>query len=186
MKDNLIAVSAVLILSGCCQPPPAAVEPRLACEDCRVMPVAEYVDVLRDAMQAEELFPALTTFESSAHYAVVHSDPDHVSFRTSEYWYGGGAHGSTRVTVGTLDRKTGRLLHVADFVPEAKRDALATRLHALAVTQLGGEDQLQGEVTVTENFYLATDGLHFVYNQYEIACYAAGIIEVVIDPASLP
>jgi len=174
---------AVLVLSGCAY---SNAPSRLEGEDYRIMPVAEYVDVLREAMRAEELFPAMTTFESTASYRVIYDDARYVSFQTQEYWYGGGAHGSTRVTVGTLDRRTGRLLRVADVVPAAKHSALQALLRERAIARLGGEDHLQGEVTVTENFYLAQDGLHFVYNQYEIACYADGITEVIVDPASLP
>ena len=33
----------------------------------------------------------------------------------------------------------------------------------------------------THNFYIAADGLHFVYNEYEDASYAAGAVEVVVN-----
>ena len=63
--------------------------------------------------------------------------------------------------------------------------ALKKALHDGAVKARGGKENLQSEVDVVENFYLAKDGLHFVYNEYEVACYAAGPVEVVIDPKSL-
>ena len=79
----------------------------------------------------------------------------------------------------------GRILKVGDFVADVKRAALKNALYDGAVKALGGKENLQSEVEVVENFYLAKDGLHFVYNEYEIACYAAGPVEVVIDPKSL-
>ena len=48
------------------------------------------------------------------------------------------------------------------------------------IAKIGGKDNLQGEVTLTENFYIAGDGLHFVFNEYEVACHAQGLVEVVI------
>lgn len=32
-----------------------------------------------------------------------------------------------------------------------------------------------------ENFCVVEGGLNFVYNEYEVACYAAGAIEVVVS-----
>ena len=43
---------------------------------------------------------------------------------------------------------------------------------------LGGKEKLQGEVRPIENFCVVKDGLKFVYNAYEVACYAAGAVEV--------
>ena len=31
-----------------------------------------------------------------------------------------------------------------------------------------------------ENFYFDDQAIHFIYNQYEIACYADGIIEAIV------
>ena len=96
-----------------------------------------------------------------------------MSFYAKEYSYLGGAHGNTAIRVGTISRATGRILKVGDFVADVKRAALKNALHDGAVKALGGKENLQSEVEVVENFYLAKDGLHFVYDEYEIACYAA-------------
>lgn len=126
-----------------------------------------------------------TTQEFNKEYKIVYADKDYLSFYTKEYSYLGGAHGNTVIRVGTISRATGRILKVGDFVADVKRAALKKALHDGAVKALGGEENLQSEVEVIENFYLAKDGLHFFYNEYEIACYAAGPVEVVIDPKSL-
>lgn len=126
-----------------------------------------------------------TTQEFNKEYKIVYADGDYLSFYAKEYFYLGGAHGNTIIRVGTISRATGRALKVGDFVADEKRAALKNALHDGAVKALGGKENLQSEVDVVENFYLAKDGLHFVYNEYEIACYAAGPVEVVIDPKSL-
>ena len=126
-----------------------------------------------------------TTQEFNKEYKIVYADRDYLSFYTKEYSYLGGAHGNTVIRVGTISRATGRILKVGDFVADVKRAALKNALYDGAVKALGGKENLQSEVEVVENFYLAKDGLHFVYNEYEIACYAAGPVEVVIEPKSL-
>ena len=62
---------------------------------------------------------------------------------------------------------------------------MTRRLYDGAVKKVGGRQNLQGEVCVTENFYFDKDGLHFVYNSYEIACGATGDVEVLIDLKAL-
>lgn len=124
---------------------------------------------------------SITTQEFNKEYKIVYADKDYLSFYTEEYLYLGGAHGHTLVRVGTISRATGRILKVGDFVADGERAALKKALRDGAVKALGGAEHLQSEVDVTENFYLAQDGLHFIYNEYEIACYAAGSVEVVID-----
>ena len=126
-----------------------------------------------------------TTQEFNKEYKIVYADGDYLSFYAKEYSYLGGAHGNTIIRVGTISRATGRALKVGDFVADVKRAALKNALYDGAVKALGGKENLQSEVDVVENFYLAKDGLHFVYNEYEIACYAAGSVEVVVDPKSL-
>ena len=126
-----------------------------------------------------------TTQEFNKEYKIVYADGDYLSFYAKEYSYLGGAHGNTAIRVGTISRATGRMLKVGDFVADVKRAALKNALYDGAVKALGGKENLQSEDDVVENFYLAKDGLHFVYNEYEIACYAAGSVEVVVDPKSL-
>jgi hypothetical protein len=59
-------------------------------------------------------------------------------------------------------------------------------LHAKVIKKLGGEKNLQGEVLPIENFCAVKGGLKFVYNEYEVACYAARAIEVVVSFDEMP
>lgn len=127
----------------------------------------------------------LTSREYKATYNVVFANADYLSFRANEYSYEGGAHGSTKITVGTICRKTWKRLKLSDVVAPEKMNALGKLLRAKAIEKVGGETNLQGEVKPIENFYIAADGLHFVYNEYEIACYAQGAVEVVVSPGEL-
>ena len=129
---------------------------------------------------------SMTTEEYQSKYSVVFADEKYISFRAEEYSYTGGAHGNTEITVGTIDRKTGRRLRLADFVSADKLPELTKILHVKVVTKLGGKEKLQGEVRPIENFCVVKDGLKFVYNAYEVACYAAGAIEVVVSFDEMP
>ena len=119
-------------------------------------------------------------WESEATYEVVYADQRYLSFRAEEFSYCGGAHGNRQVTVGTFDRATGRRLTARDLVPAERRDEVLRCLRQKVVSRLGGEDKLQGEVTLTDNCCLAADGLHFVYNEYEVACHAEGVVDVAV------
>ena len=122
------------------------------------------------------------TSEYRSKYDIVHVDQQRglISYRMVFYAYPGGAHGSEAVFLGTIDTKTARKLSVADVIPEDKRDEALGRIRKAVADQIGGEDNLSGNVTLTENFCVAADGLHFVFREYEVAAYCHGTIEVVI------
>ena len=124
---------------------------------------------------------SMTTQEFKKDYRIVYADAQYLSFRCEDYSYTGGAHGNTTITVGTIDRKTGKVLKINDVFPPEGRDAMLKILREKAVKAIGGESELQSEPTIIENFCLMKDGWHFIYNQYEIACYATGAVEVVIE-----
>lgn len=139
------------------------------------------IDQAETNQQSDWLVGAsVSTWEAKAACKIVYADVNYVSFRVEEYVYRGGAHGSTIITVGSFERKTGRLLKATDLIPAVRRVEVLRQLRQQVVAKLGGEQHLQGEVTFTDNCYVAQDGIHFVYNEYEVACYAAGMIEVVI------
>ena len=156
---------------------------------CRTGEVGEsaqlkgYIDsISHEALRQESadmlVGSSMTTQEYQSKYSVIFADEKYISFRAEEYSYTGGAHGNTEITVGTIDRQTGRRLRLADFVSADGLHELAKILHAKVVKKLGGKENLQGEVRPIENFCVVKDGLKFVYNEYEVACYAVGAVEV--------
>ena len=120
-----------------------------------------------------------TDWEFHREYRVPYADRQYLSFFCSDYSYTGGAHGSTQIVAGTIDRASGRILKLSDVPAFANREVLQKKLYDAVVAKIG-KDALQNEVKPHDNFYLDDDGWHFVFNEYEVACYAAGAIEVVI------
>ena len=146
----------------------------------------KYMEYLRgiiaDAKKDADFFigQTLTDSEERCKREMVYLDERYLSYRIEEYAYSGGAHGSTKVSVGTLDRETGRHLTLNDVFGKDGLAALETELRKAVIAKIG-EENIQSPIKPTENFYLAADGWHFVYNEYEIACYAIGAVEVVVS-----
>ena len=151
----------------------------------------EYIDFIRDEATRSlpddmlSLSSGGLVQEYQSKYGVIFTDEKYISFRAEEYSYTGGAHGSNKITVGTIDRKTGRRMRLKDFVSSDKLSELTKILHAKVIKKLGGKENLQGEVLPIENFCVVKGGLKFVYNEYEVACYAAGAVEVVVSFAEI-
>ena len=113
--------------------------------------------------------------DSLLSYAVEYSD------------YTGGAHGSHRITYTNID--LGDLVTISEediFVTNYKKpltDIIINRL--MAKNNVTVPDSLIGigffnldEVFPNNNFWLDDKGIHYSYNQYEIAPYSMGVIDV--------
>ena len=128
--------------------------------------------------------------EYKGEYKIVYVDAKHLSFYVEAYVCAGfNAHGGTSITVGTIDRKTGRVLKAADLIPERRRAEIRAALVEGVAKKLGGKENLLNEPEIIDNCYLGEDGIHFVYNEYEVAPYAEGPVEAIVripDDASTP
>lgn len=169
---SVIAVSCVAF-SGCCTNDVGESE-QLKCY------VNSISQMLWDEPSDMLVGASMTTEEYQSKYSVVFADEKYISFRAEEYSYTGGAHGNTEITVGTIDRKTGDRVRLAEFVSADKLPKLTEMLYAKVAEKLGGKEHIQDEVRPIENFCIVKDGLKFVYNEYEVACYAAGAVEVLV------
>lgn len=131
-------------------------------------------------------FYMLTTREYKSKYEIVYTDQRTLfSYWAECFRYTGGAHGSTTIKVGTVDVKTRKKLTVADVIPADKHAEAIARVREAVIAKIGGEENLMPSAktvltTLSENFYVGKDGLHFVFNEYDVACYAQGPVEVTI------
>lgn len=122
-----------------------------------------------------------TTWQRNAKYEIVYADKKYLSFFAEEFSYKGGVHGGTKVTVGTIDRETGKVLKAADLIPEQRRAEVRAALEDAIAKHVGKKEWLFTEVKITDNCFVAKDGIHFVYNAYKLASYRDGTIEAVVD-----
>ena len=115
-------------------------------------------------------------------YKIVYVDARYLSFYVEAYVCAGfNAHGGTSITVGTIDRKTGQVLKAADLIPERRMAEVRAALVDGIAKKLGGKKNLLSEPKIIDNCYLAADGIHFVYNEYEVAPYAEGPVDAVVQ-----
>ncbi|MBP6345846.1 MAG: DUF3298 domain-containing protein [Neisseriaceae bacterium] len=110
---------------------------------------------------------------------------------TREYdTYSGGAHGSAWVHFDNIDVKTQRVVKLADLFTASELQALT----GIAEPFFRLDNEVKANETLTESGYwfendqfklpeqfaLTEDGLLFVYGQYEVAPYAAGMPDFVL------
>ena len=120
--------------------------------------------------------------EYRGEYKIVYVDARYLSFYVEAYVCAGfKAHGGTSITVGTIDRKTGQVLKAADLIPERRMAEVRAALVDGIAKKLGGKKNLLSEPKIIDNCYLAADGIHFVYNEYEVAPYAEGPVDAVVQ-----
>ena len=120
--------------------------------------------------------------EYRGEYKIVYVDARYLSFYVEAYVCAGfNVHGGTSITVGTIDRKTGQVLKAADLIPERRMAEVRAALVDGIAKKLGGKKNLLSEPKIIDNCYLAADGIHFVYNEYEVAPYAEGPVDAVVQ-----
>jgi hypothetical protein len=115
---------------------------------------------------------------------------DILSYKMTTDCYLGGAHGSYMVNYYNFDMNTGKLLDIKDIVPADKEQAVLKAMEEQLCKDFGATDlpDLQsktgitalGDLYLTNNFRFKGDSIQFLFNQYEIAPYAAGLIKVTL------
>lgn len=130
--------------------------------------------------------------EYKSHFKVVHTDGRSFFSYRAEYFFDNGKwlHGGEVVKVGTIDVRTGKKLSVDDVIPKDRCSEARKRVRDAVVEKIGGEDNLMPSASevlasLTDNFYVGKDGLHFVFAEYSVAPYhyapeMYGPVEVVI------
>ena len=136
-----------------------------------------------DAIPDDDLWPfdepTRRTYEK--HYKIVYAERQYLSFYCEEFFHDGGVYIPwPEYTVGTVDRRTGKIVTLDDIDAFADRYLLRQRLKD-AVSEKMEDDDVASRAFPHNNFYLAEDGWHFVYNAGEIAGLSTGPIEVVIE-----
>ncbi|HOO94467.1 MAG TPA: DUF3298 domain-containing protein [Proteiniphilum sp.] len=125
---------------------------------------------------------------------LLHVSDSLMSYSVSYSDYEGGAHGSHRVTYTNIDLNRLTTLSEEDlFLPGYYRP-----LTEKIVAQLMKDNEvtepdsllMKGFFTVEDivpnnNFWLSDSAIHYAYNQYEIAPYSMGVIDVTIPYSEL-
>lgn len=126
------------------------------------------------------------TLASNRTVLVARADEKLISLLYNDYSYTGGVHGSYGYTGYIFDTETGEQLTLDKLAPDL--DAFKTWLTAAMVEKVNSDDELKQSLTVDDvetalaaliregSWYLDGDGLTVFSSVYEIAPYAAGVI----------
>jgi hypothetical protein len=108
-----------------------------------------------------------------------------VSYVYDHYTYTGGAHGGTYRGALNMDEKTGRILTESDiFEPENYQ--ILTSLVREYLPKCTEMDMIDDPaISPSSDFYITSEGITYIYQQYEIGPYALGIVEVLIPWSEL-
>ena len=133
-------------------------------------------------------------FGTSQTYTITYNQDCFLSTYRDEYFYTGGAHGTTTKYGTTFDLNTGKVLPLSHFFARGvdyKKIILEQVLNQAQQNMeldpgIYFEDyaELIVENFNVNNYYLSNDGIVVYFGQYEIAPYATGIVEFTI-PYSL-
>ena len=134
----------------------------------------------------------LMHWNCSGDYKIIYSSKKYVSIKAVETEYTGGAHGNSRTTVATFS--AGKRLKIKDLYRTPLEKKHLEKLWQQAIVRhfnaksFADHVKTRGNVFepfMTENFYLDGKGVHFIYDPYEIDCFAAGTIDIFV-PWKMP
>ena len=119
----------------------------------------------------------------------------YLSYIVTREEYTGGAHPNTYHYILNFDTKTGDKLEFHDIFKEGCEEQLTAMLLEALMKQANVStlDELREsgylyfdmDMFIPNNFVLGNDGVRFLYNRYEIACYAMGDISITLDYKTL-
>ena len=143
-----------------------------------------------------------TKFSNTIDAEVTANDGKYLSILLKMYSYSGGAHPNYVLIGHTYDIATGKETDLYDFVKgkeelrtflkkwvdENQADGLyddAKDTVDKYIDNPKGEFELEYEIDYHIDYYLNNDGLHVVFQAYELAPYAYGIVDIVLDKSLL-
>lgn len=105
---------------------------------------------------------------------------DYLTIQYTGYGFSGGAHGYAYENYKIVDLKNQNKVELKDLVSNPEK----VDWHSILMKHFPSKEQkemvLVDKISANNNFYFDEKNLHFVFGQYEIAAYAAGIIDVAV------
>lgn len=116
------------------------------------------------------------TWDRFSEMKVFSNENDFLTIKYTGYGFSGGAHGYAYENYKIADLKNQKKIQLADIVEVSKVD-----WNDVLLKQTDSDKFMifePGKLSYNQNFYFDSQGITFVYGQYEIAPYAAGIIPI--------
>ena len=146
--------------------------------------LSKYKTIWNDVKESLEKEPELG-FSSNTWMMFVGQKEKLATFAIRYYSYTGGAHGLGGSEYLTIDMTTHKVLTLSDIIEQKKLPEVKELLWSFYTDSGRIKDEeaftKKTDFDVSKNFYLAHDGIHFIYDEYEIASYAEGEQDLVIS-----
>ena len=146
--------------------------------------LSKYKTIWNDVKESLEKEPELG-FSSNTWMMFVGQKEKLATFAVRYYSYTGGPHGVGGNVYLTVDMTTHKVLTLSDIIDQKKLPEVKELLWRFYTDsgRIKDEDAFtkKTDFDVSKNFYLAHDGIHFIYDEYEIASYAEGEQDLVIS-----
>ena len=144
---------------------------------------SEYQTILNDVKASLEKEHELG-FSRNSWMTFVGQKEKLATFAIRYYSYTGGPHGVGGSEYLTVDMTTHKVLTLSDIIEQKKLPEVKELLWSFYTDDGRIKDEeaftKKTDFDVSKNFYLAHDGIHFIYHVYEIASYAEGEQDLVI------
>ena len=145
--------------------------------------LTEYKTIWNDVKESLEKEPELG-FSRNSWMLFVGQKEKLATFAVRYYSYTGGPHGVGGNVYLTVDMTTHKVLTLSDIIEQKKLPEVKELLWSFYTDDGRIKDEeaftKKTDFDVSKNFYLAHDGIHFIYHVYEIASYAEGEQDLVI------
>ena len=145
--------------------------------------LSKYKTIWNDVKESLEKEPE-RGFSSNTWMMFVGQKEKLATFAIRYYSYTGGAHGLGGSEYLTIDMTTHKVLTLSDIIEQKKLPEVKELLWSFYTDYGRIKDEeaftKKTDFDVSKNFYLAHDGIHFIYHVYEIASYAEGEQDLVI------
>ncbi len=147
------------------------------------------INAVQDWMYIENMH-RVSTFEITSF--LENTDNQTITAGYRKYYYLGGVHGSDTLYYITFDRSIGNQLMLDDIIQSGQGDALYQLLcdtlpsdtNYISDPEPLIQKQYFTDLSKTENWYFAEEGLHFYFN-YQLTTHASGPLDVVIPYSEL-
>ena len=145
--------------------------------------LSKYKTIWNDVKESLEKEPELG-FSSNTWMIFVGQKEKLATFAIRYYSYTGEPHSVGGSEYLTVDMTTHKVLTLSDIIEQKKLPEVKELLWSFYTDDGRIKDEeaftKKTDFDVSKNFYLAHDGIHFIYHVYEIASYAEGEQDLVI------
>ena len=120
------------------------------------------------------------TWEENSYMKVFSNQNDILTISYENDGFSGGAHGYYNILFKNFDLKNNKTIQLSDVFMDINK----VDWNKILMKNFKNPDQkemlLVDKIPVNNNFYFDSQNITFVYNQYEITAYAAGVVEISI------